>query len=179
MQLTHNLSIGTAFAWGVLSAGTAIAQGVPPSSYDGSKATYQLQAGSQLRSGERLTDPLLYSVWKPVQVKGTGACTVGACPVQFNGETVYARRTRLALSDGSAPPSPTPAGGTGKRRLERGDSGDDVKKLQEALNKDGATITVDGNYGRGTVAAVTAYQQKKKMKADGIAGRETLAALGI
>lgn len=164
----------------LLTAASAQAQGVPPPNHDGSKTTYSMLAGSQLRSGDKLTDALLYSVWKVVQVKGTGPCSAAACPVQFNGETVYARRTRLAMSDGTASPStPTTPGGVTKRRLERGDNGEDVRKLQEALNKEGAGLTVDSNYGRGTVAAVTAYQQKKGLTADGVAGRTTLQALGL
>jgi peptidoglycan hydrolase-like protein with peptidoglycan-binding domain len=98
--------------------------------------------------------------------------------VTYNGQNLWARRSRLRLGGGTAPPPPAGAP-VATRRLERGLKGDDVKALQEALNRNGATLTADGNFGSATRAAVEAFQRAKGLTADGVAGRGTLAALGF
>ena len=59
-----------------------------------------------------------------------------------------------------------------------GDDNSDVKKLQKALKilgyYDG---DIDGNYGKGTTAAVKAYQEDHKLEADGVAGRSTVKSI--
>jgi murein L,D-transpeptidase YcbB/YkuD len=71
----------------------------------------------------------------------------------------------------------TVAGGASKpkfdRILRRGDTGDDVKALQELLNDLGYELKVDGNYGRGTKEAVRDFQEKNKLPADGNFGPKT------
>ena len=65
-------------------------------------------------------------------------------------------------------------------QLGSGSRGDEVKKLQQSLVNAGYNIGptgVDGNYGPATTAAVKKYQQDKGLKADGIAGNETLSSL--
>ena len=60
----------------------------------------------------------------------------------------------------------------------KGDSGSKVVKLQQALEclgyYDGA---IDGDYGDGTYKAVKKFQQKRGMKADGVAGASTIRVL--
>ncbi len=65
--------------------------------------------------------------------------------------------------------------------LKKGNSGSSVVLLQKALNKKGAMpkLIEDGVFGDGTTAAVKEYQKKNGLKADGIAGPETLGALGV
>lgn len=65
--------------------------------------------------------------------------------------------------------------------LKKGNSGGAVIALQKALNKQGANpeVKVDGVFGNGTLAALKAFQKKNKLEADGIAGPQTFAALGI
>ena len=69
--------------------------------------------------------------------------------------------------------------------LKRGAQGDRVKELQQALNDDRvqdgreAELVVDGDFGAGTEAAVTAFQTENGLDADGIAGHNTLQALGL
>ncbi len=62
--------------------------------------------------------------------------------------------------------------------LRSGMKGDEVKQLQENLIQMGYLDgKPDGNYGSGTVAAVTAFQRANGLKADGVAGESTLKAL--
>ena len=64
------------------------------------------------------------------------------------------------------------------KTLRTGSRGSEVKTLQTALQKLGFyTGAVDGVYGKGTAAAVRAFQSASGLKADGIAGPKTLAAL--
>lgn len=61
--------------------------------------------------------------------------------------------------------------------LRHGSKGQDVQQLQWALNATGAKLVPDGDFGAATEQAVRAYQLKKGLVADGIAGPKTLAAL--
>lgn len=61
-----------------------------------------------------------------------------------------------------------------------GSSGDEVKQIQSKLKDWGYySGNVDGVYGSGTYQAVKNFQAKNGLTADGIAGSQTLAALGI
>ncbi len=55
--------------------------------------------------------------------------------------------------------------------------GSDVVRLQEALEKAGIAVGVDGEFGPGTDKAVKELQQKKSLTADGIVGLKTLTAI--
>ena len=61
------------------------------------------------------------------------------------------------------PPEPTPATQALSARL-----------IELGYMKEGSN---DGNFGSGTEAAVKAFQEKNKLKADGIAGKDTLGRL--
>lgn len=64
--------------------------------------------------------------------------------------------------------------------LRQGASGGEVKELQRRLKEWGYyNGAVDGIYGKGTVAAVKAFQKKNGLTADGVAGIETYKALGM
>lgn len=61
-----------------------------------------------------------------------------------------------------------------------GSTGDEVIQIQTKLKNWGYyTGAIDGTYGTGTFNAVKKFQQKNGLKADGVAGSETLAALGL
>lgn len=170
----------------------------PEPTYDGRNASYDLSAGSTLRIGDRLTDRLLVTVWQRMTVKGSGTCSANACPITFNGEEMYARRSRLTLLSGSSAGSGNSDDNRGNRttpgsdrnnadnrypagwaRLQRGDRGDKVKQLQELLVRDGARLTPDGTFGRSTEAAIRDVQRRRRLAVDGIAGYDTLRALGV
>ena len=62
--------------------------------------------------------------------------------------------------------------------LKSGDTGAEVKALQQALNTVGsATLKVDGNFGPATEQAVIAFQQANGLAADGVVGAKTAQAL--
>ena len=52
-----------------------------------------------------------------------------------------------------------------------------VEEIQTALNKDGATLAVDGIYGPKTRAAIEDFQKKNSLKATGHADHATLHKL--
>ena len=58
--------------------------------------------------------------------------------------------------------------------LKRGSKGKLVQTLQEKLS-----IDADGKFGKGTAQAVKDFQESKGLKVDGLAGPDTLAALGM
>ncbi len=61
--------------------------------------------------------------------------------------------------------------------ISYGSSGNDVRKLQEALNKKGYGLTVDGEFGEKTRNAVRDYQRKNNLTVDGIVGENTWSSL--
>lgn len=68
----------------------------------------------------------------------------------------------------------------GARLLSKGDTGSDVKALQEALislNYSCGKYGADGDYGSATFDAVKAFQTANKLTADGVYGARTHAAL--
>ena len=64
------------------------------------------------------------------------------------------------------------------RTLRLGDTGEEVKTLQMKLNKIGANLLVDGQFGSRTDQAVRTFQTAKNITPDGVVGPETWAALG-
>ena len=74
------------------------------------------------------------------------------------------------VSGGQAPAYPgTP--------LRQGSQAEAVRTIQQRLSDLGYTITVDGDFGPGTRAAVVAFQGKKGLTDDGIVGPTTWATL--
>lgn len=58
-----------------------------------------------------------------------------------------------------------------------GDRGSQITAIQQALAGDGYDITVDGDYGTGTTAAIKQFQADHGLEADGILGAATYAEL--
>lgn len=71
----------------------------------------------------------------------------------------------------------------GKRALygmKAGDSGDEVKSLQEALAAEGLYAgPIDGNYSAEVAGAIKEYQRRRGLAADGIAGPATMHEMGL
>lgn len=73
--------------------------------------------------------------------------------------------------------SSTKAGSQNKATIRRGDTGDQVKSWQIALNTFGENLKVDGDFGALTEAATKRFQQRARLTADGVVGPQTYAAL--
>lgn len=63
--------------------------------------------------------------------------------------------------------------------LDRGDKSDGVGVLQRALISSGQVLTDDGDFGRGTERALTAYQSAQGLEPTGFGDRATMRALNI
>ncbi len=61
--------------------------------------------------------------------------------------------------------------------IRYGSSGQNVRKLQTMLKKQGYDLAVDGQFGPKTRRAVTQYQQTRRLPSDGIVGKNTWNAL--
>lgn len=61
--------------------------------------------------------------------------------------------------------------------MGRRDKGDNVKSLQEHLNKSGAKLEADGKFGPETQKAVRKFQRQNNLTVDGKVGPETMGAL--
>ncbi len=86
-------------------------------------------------------------------------------------------KTLSKLYSSSAPKASGAAASVGES-LKVGSEGSGVRALQSRLKQLGYYKgSVDGSYGRGTENAVMAFQLARHLKADGIAGSATLAAL--
>jgi peptidoglycan hydrolase-like protein with peptidoglycan-binding domain len=65
-------------------------------------------------------------------------------------------------------------------QLQRGDSGPAVRRLQQRLRYEGYNPgEIDGEFGPQTERAVRQFQRANGLYVDGVAGRETLVALGF
>lgn len=107
----------------------------------------------------------------------TAAKLCSGCTTQStatSGETTTAGET-----GGAEAAADTGEVGTvsGSPMLRRGMRGAAVETLQRALNRYGASLTVDGDYGLLTQNAVQAFQAANGLEVDGKVGRNTAAAL--
>src|SRR5690242_13086703 len=79
------------------------------------------------------------------------------------------------------PRKPTPKGTTTKAMswpvVQQGAIGEEVRTLQYLLDEHGATVGVDGTFGRTTREAVRTFQADHELKVDGIVGGATWAEL--
>jgi peptidoglycan hydrolase-like protein with peptidoglycan-binding domain len=66
---------------------------------------------------------------------------------------------------------------TSSPSLRRGSGGIGVQRLQVELSRLGYPLVADGDFGANTEKAVIAYQTPRKLGADGVVGRGTIASL--
>lgn len=85
--------------------------------------------------------------------------------------SVAAATTPLAKAAGKIAVSPSV--------LKKGDTGAEVRLLQQKLNQHGAHLSTDGVFGNGTEKAVIAWQTKAGLAADGVVGPKTRKSLGM
>src|SRR5699024_4000297 len=80
----------------------------------------------------------------------------------------------------AAPAAPAPAHATSALAAEKlrwGSQGSSVEQLQTALNEHGASLSVDGKFGKLTHRAVKDFQRSHGLKIGGIVGPDTRGAL--
>ncbi len=82
-----------------------------------------------------------------------------------------------ASSSGNSSSNSSNISTSGRPTVGYGDSGSNVKALQQLLNKYGYGLAEDGIFGSGTYAAVQRFQASKGLVADGIVGPLTWAKL--
>lgn len=100
------------------------------------------------------------------------------CP----GRTRIAQFQRVilpALTSGAPAPRPVPPPPVGPTVLRRGDSGNAVVALQRELNRLGADLNPDGDFGPATETAVKTLQRNAGLTADGVYGPATIRALWL
>jgi peptidoglycan hydrolase-like protein with peptidoglycan-binding domain len=61
--------------------------------------------------------------------------------------------------------------------VKKGDKGDGVKQIQTALKAAGYKVSVDGDFGNQTDAAVRQFQKKNNLTVDGVVGKVTWGKL--
>lgn len=78
---------------------------------------------------------------------------------------------------------PLQAVSKGLKTIGYGDQGANVRALQEALSKIGGSVSVDGDFGPGTLKAVKDFQRREGLNADGVVGPQVadklLSKLGV
>jgi hypothetical protein len=115
---------------------------------------------------------------KPVQMRSIN--TFGEDNVVVYRPHAYGQTQSIGKPDQGTPTTTSPAApvtAQGMPMLREGDSGQSVRQLQETLNRNGAKLDVDGQFGPLTRAEVERYQRTKGLDADGIAGPKTWGAL--
>ncbi|HEX7352934.1 peptidoglycan-binding protein [Brachybacterium sp.] len=90
---------------------------------------------------------------------------------------VVGPKTWNALTGGSASAPPASSDGSSQPKLRQGSRGSAVRTLQSSLNASGASISVDGVFGRGTASAVRSLQASAGIGVDGVVGPKTWNAL--
>lgn len=139
----------------------------------------QAQAGAQAQEGDG-----------DAQADPASTCRAPVDPQAQQGARQVAagaedqQRTRLEQTPDAAAVGPRASRGLSAaaesaptRTLRRGDRGDEVRELQEGLNRQGAQLEVDGVFGPRTQRAVREVQERSGLREDGIVGAQTRGAL--
>jgi peptidoglycan hydrolase-like protein with peptidoglycan-binding domain len=99
--------------------------------------------------------------WRPFAVAALIAATLAAMTETASGDRVLTSAAKTAA-------------GSDELMVERGDRGDDVKRIQAALG-----IPADGIFGPQTERAVKRFQRRNGLLVDGVVGPQTRGALGV
>jgi peptidoglycan hydrolase-like protein with peptidoglycan-binding domain len=169
---------------------------------EGEPARRVVTAGGYLKRGakgaavERLQEQLVTLGYLSAADMATGPGIFGprthAAVVAFQAasrlptEGLVGPRTQAALAAALAARAGGGEGGgavrggatlTGRPALREGDESVVVKELQRRLNRYGASLYVDGEFGPATAKAVRAFQTANGFTADGVVGPDTATAL--
>jgi len=106
---------------------------------------------------------------------------VGQLPLDsFNSSALPTPTPPPLSSSEDRPVSSRSSRSAGTTLLQRGDTGSEVRRLQQKLRDEGYNPgAIDGEFGPQTERAVRQFQRANGLYVDGVAGRETLTALGI
>ncbi len=154
------------------------AHGLNPDGIAGEKTLASLAANEHLqRKGDRGVD--VKNLQESLNGNGAHLDTDSKFGTKTKVELQAYQRANNLDPDGIAGPKTYTSLAMKDGMLTQGEKGDDVKRLQEALNKNGAQLDADGNFGPRTKIELEKYQAGHQLTADGIAGAITLAALGL
>ena len=124
--------------------------------------------------------PILRQYTSTMHLPGYGGNLDG--DVFYGTKADWKNATKIENAKPAKPPVKTPTHpavkpAPAKPTLKQGDTGAEVKTLQEDLNKHGAHLAVDGVFGPLTDAAVKAFQTTEKIAVDGVVGPVTWGKL--
>ena len=95
----------------------------------------------------------------------------------LSADGIVGPATKAALLGQAAPAAVPLTSGQCPADISQGEVDGCVTELQELLNTHGAGLSVDGDFGAGTLAAVKSYQSAHGLSVDGIVGPNTKASL--
>lgn len=116
-----------------------------------------------------------------IVANGGGVCRKSYYNSQLPGTKFCRPDYSIISSVNSSDISTTPT--NPRNYLQYSDTGNDVKILQQKLNKVGMTdangkkLVEDGEFGSATKYAVRVFQKKYRLEVDGIAGKDTISKL--
>jgi len=119
-----------------------------------------------------------YGGMTPIVWQYTSTATLnGVSNVDMNAYKGTVADFQAQATGGGTSQSGNGSGSGSEPTLTEGDTGPAVQTLQTRLNVWGASLTVDGDFGPATLAAVKAFQTQQNLTVDGIVGPQTWAAL--
>ncbi len=166
----------------VAAGGNVVDDGISDPAFDGSYAIRLGDKGLHVRRLQEVLAALGYTItadgdFGPVTDAAVVAFQEGA---GLEADGMFGRMSKRALAAAYSLVAPPDEQATITAVLRRGSRGDDVAVLQEELSREGYSPGLaDGIFGPRTEAAVVAYQTAQELIIDGIAGPQTLRALGL
>lgn len=128
----------------------------------GSSSTSSVAPGA---TGVTTTTPTVSSgTVPPVTTASTATTVPGATSTTAAGSTSTTVKGRTNVTSPSD-------------NVKKGDKGEGVKLVQQALKDAGYKVSVDGDFGNQTDAAVRQFQKKNNLTVDGVVGKITWGKL--
>lgn len=125
---------------------------------------------------DKTTQTAVKAFQRANSIKVDGVCGADTQQKLLGGSGLAAGAT--ASPTPTLAPTPAPTFQIPADTVRRGDSGADVRLVQQRLKDLGYyTGTVDGKFGSGSVAALETFQKKHGLIDDGVAGRDTYDVL--
>ena len=119
-----------------------------------------------------------YGGMTPIVWQYTSTATLnGVSNVDMNAYKGTVADFQAQATGGGTSQSGNGSGSGSEPTLTEGDTGPAVQTLQTRLNVWGANLTVDGDFGPATLAAVKTFQAQQNLTVDGIVGPQTWAVL--